>query len=193
MEVYGTGRNVMGTTEGGRKTATEVGIVQSYQTMRFDDKRKAMAMMLTQTFRKKNAIVQKFWTPEQVLPVLGYDGFVHWVKFRATDLKGQCMVRIDPESMSPITKRMKRAESFELLKVMFEFAKGGAQVNPMPILQELIRQSSWLDVMQLLPQAGGGQNGAPESMGAFVKGQQQTLAQQPARVGMMSAEGGVQA
>lgn len=183
-EIYGASRNTMGNMGQGRRTAHEAQIAFGQQMVRFDDKRKVMAKQLAYTFAKKNALVSKHWGSEQVLPVLGYDGLVSWVQFKPNELEGQFAVRIDPESMSPLTKRQKRTDTMETLQLLAGFVAQGAPINIMPLLADLIRQSSWLDVMQLLPQY----TETPVSAGQFIQAQQTALNTNENRIGAFTAQ-----
>jgi len=185
--VFGANRNTMGEMGGGRRTAREVSIAFAQQGIRFDDKRRSVARMISGVFDQKNRLISKYWKAEQVLPVLGYDGLVYWVQFNPTELEGQFMVRVDPESMTPITKKMERQELQELLAMMAQFAGKGIPIDISPILQELVHRTSWFSAMQLLPQANANQQVVP--LKTFKEAQDKTLNTNQNRVGAFQGGG----
>ena len=160
-EIFGASRNTMGEVSTGRRTAQEINIAASQQSLRFDERREVMAHMIEMTVRKKLQYCFKYWGKEQILPVLGYEGAVTWVKFNPKELSAEFQLRVDSETLSPVTKKLERQETLELLGVLQNFPG----LNIVPILKRLVQNSNWFDVMQLLPQANP--TGEPVALSQF--------------------------
>lgn len=169
LEVLGVNRNTVGEYMTGRRSATESDTVFHQQFLRFEEKRKGIAKCLEMTVRKKLQYALLYWQVEQILPVMGYDGKVNWVRFTPKDIAAEYMLKIDSETLTPVTERMQRQEKMELLGILAKFPN----INVTPILAQLMQHSgNWFDVMELLPQAA---EQAPISMGQFEGKQKEAL------------------
>ncbi|GAG25882.1 unnamed protein product, partial [marine sediment metagenome] len=104
-EILGMGRQELGEVSQGRTTKGEAEIAHFGSALRMDEKRDSIADALGEIMRKVNQVIFKFWSVEQVIPVVGYDGARYWVKYNNEMLRGEYNLQIDVESMTPLTKR----------------------------------------------------------------------------------------
>ena len=160
-ELLGYSRNEMGEFEGGsRRTATEAGIVHTGAQIRISEKQDALADMLVRMIRKVNQVIFSLWSTPHVVQLVGMDGAVHWVQYQKEDIVGEYSLKVDVESMSPVTTALQRKEIIEVLTAIGKHPN----VNVDYFLRLLLRQYPWLDVMQALPQAPEGQMTTQEFM-----------------------------
>ncbi|MAH44391.1 hypothetical protein CMI37_01085 [Candidatus Pacearchaeota archaeon] len=173
-ELMGLGRQQMGEADSSsRRTATESQIVQMAKEIRMDEKRDGMADLLQVLMRKVMQVVFKFWTKERVAQVVGFDGALYWVKYNADSLKGEYDLKVDVESMTPQTKRLRREDLMQIIQGL----SNNPRANIDYLMQALLREFDWLDLNRVLPQAQETQGG-PMSQQEFA-GQQQGLMNNP--------------
>lgn len=169
--VMGTSKPGSGTEASGRKTATEIQAMVSGQDSRTSKRRDKVAEFLERSMEKVNKLVKALWTLEEIVPVVGLEGAIHWVKFKNSDLSGDYRVKIDVDSMSPVTLAGRRQEIMNMLGALGR----DPGVNKSHLMSLLLSQYDWADLPDILPQAGQ----APVSMQSFM-GQQQGL--QPGQI-----------
>ena len=175
-ELMGVGKQQMGEQSSGRKTATESQIVEMAHRMRMNEKQDAAADALEQIVRKLNQVVFTFWDADRVVPIVGYEGAVHWVTVTQSDIAAEYDVKVDVESMTPQTKQMRRKDLIQLIQAL----SMNPRANLDYLLRMLLREFDWLDAMQILPDAQmlpgfQGQQGQPETMQQYAGGQQKLL------------------
>jgi len=172
--LLGMGRQQAGAESSGRRTATESQIIQAGFESRMDEKRDAMATALREIMRKVLQLVFKFWKQDRVIQVVGLDGARYWVRYNNEMIRGEYDLKVDVESMSPITKQGKRKDLVALVQAL----ANNPRANLDYLLRELVREFEWVDAMKVLPEAPETAGGQAMSVPEFTS-QQQGLAQRP--------------
>jgi len=175
--LLGIGSMQAGAESKGRKTATESQIVQMGFESRMDEKRDAMATALQEIMRKVNQTIFSFWKDDKVIQIVGVDGAKYWVRYNNEMIKGEYNMKVDVESMSPLTKAQKNKE----LTAVIQALSNNPRANVDYLLRQLLRGFEYLDVMQVLPEAQETQNG-PLSVNEFAS-QQQSLGNDTGKLG----------
>lgn len=175
-EMLGFSRQAAGEMPPGRRTAQEVNIATQAKELRVDERRDMVADALTDIVRKTNQIIFDRWDTQHIVQVVGYDGAKYWIQYAKDAIVGEYNVKVDVESMTPMTKNLKKKEIIELIGALAKFPG----LNLSYLLRTLLREFDYLDAMAILPQApemaqGGGQ---PMPAQQFV-GQQQQMLQNP--------------
>lgn len=171
--LLGSSRQHMGEAPPGRRTKFEMQVVQGGRETRMDERRDIVATALSKVVRKINQIIFDRWDKEQVAQVVGYDGARYWVAYKGKDNKAEYNVKVDVESMTPMTKRAKKQEIVEIIQMLGK----NPRANIDYLMKMLLREYEWMDAMQILPEAKETQGG-PMSQNQFVK-QQNDLAGNP--------------
>lgn len=167
-EMVGMGRQQSGEAPSGRRTATEMQIVQSAKELRMDERRDIVADALVDIMRKVNQVIFSNWDKEHVVQVVGMDGAKYWVEYTKEAIIGEYNTRVDIESMTPSTKAMRRKEIVELIGAL----ANNPRVNIDYLLKMLLREYDWIDAMAVLPDAPETANGTPMPMEEYTNKQQ---------------------
>jgi hypothetical protein len=165
-ELLGQGKQQLGESPPGRRTAEEMRNVQAASDVRMDERRDIVADALVLFMRKINQIIFQRWTTEKVVQVVGIDAARYWVAYKGSENRGEYNLRVDVESMTPKTKMMKKREIVELIQALSK----NPRANIDYLMQMLLREYEWVDAMKVLPQA-------QETMGQPMQ-QQQFIQQQ---------------
>ena len=182
-ELLGFGRNQLGEYEQtGRRTKGEAMLVAQGGAVRLDEKRDAVADFIVAVMKKVNQVIFSLWTAPKVVQLVGQDGFLYWVDYTPSAIKGDYNLRLDVEAMSPSTKQARKTEMLEVISLL------GKNPNiPIDYLLRLLsKEYEWLDLDQLFP--SGGQVGfnqfaqAQGNMGTVAKGRAQSLPMLQGRV-----------
>ncbi len=171
--LLGHSRQHMGEAPPGRRTKFEMQVVQGGREIRMDERRDIVATALSKLVRKTNQIIFDRWDKEQVAQVVGYDGARYWVAYTGKENRAEYNVKVDVESMTPITKAGKKREIVEIIQMLGK----NPRANIDYLMKMLLREYEWMDAMQILPEAKETQNG-PMSQQQFTK-QQNQLASNP--------------
>ena len=148
-ELLGQSKQSMGEAPPGRRTKYEMEVVEAGHGLRMDERRDVVADALVKAMRKINQIVFKKWTQERVAQVVGYDGARYWVEHTGPQLAGEYNLRVDVESMTPNTKKVKKREIIELIQAL----GNNPRANVDYLMRLLLREYEWIDAMQVLPEA----------------------------------------
>ncbi|RLF28923.1 MAG: hypothetical protein DRN14_03295 [Thermoplasmata archaeon] len=148
-EIMGIGKMQAGEVVGGRKTATEAQIVQLAHQLRMDERRDIVADALVKVIRKINQIIFDRWDDKRVAEVVGYDAAKYWVEFTKRDIVGEYNYRVDVESMTPITKALKKREIVQIIQAIGKHPRANVDY----LLRMLLREFEWVDALKLLPPA----------------------------------------
>ena len=141
-EVIGLSRNSSGEyIPMTSKTATEAEMVDAGVSVRVDDRRDHMADVLTNIIRKFNQYIFSFWSSEKVIQVTGNDGAKYWVEYTGEQLKGEYILRIDPEAGQPVSRELK----YKLTKELFSELRNDPLIDQVGLRRNLLRQYDWLD------------------------------------------------
>jgi len=175
-EMMGVGKLQAGELSTGRKTATEAQIVHFAHQLRMDSRRDAVADALTKAVRKIIQLVFKMWDRRRVAEVVGYDAARYWVEFTGREIIGEYNVRVDVESMTPMTKAIKRSEILQVIQALSKYP--GANISY--LLRSLLREFEWADVMKILPPSQETLS-RPMTVREFIA-RQNSLLQQPDRL-----------
>jgi hypothetical protein len=171
-ELTGFSRVQMGEYEPtGRRTRGEALLVAQANTIRLDEKRDCIADFLVKILKKINQIIFSCWSGERVVRMVGQDGLVYWVQYTPSAIKGDYDLKVDVESMIPMTKALRKQEMFEVLQLVGK----NPQVDIQYLIRLLAKEYDWLDIMQLFPQAS-----QPMPLQQFIQ-QQQALS--PTEIG----------
>jgi hypothetical protein len=165
-ELLGQGRQQLGESPPGRRTAEEMRNVQMATDIRMDERRDIVADALVSMMRKINQIIFERWTTDKVVQVVGVDAARYWVSYKGAENRAEYNLRVDVESMTPKTKMMKKREIVELIQALSK----NPRANIDYLMQMLLREYEWIDAMKVLPQA-------QETMGQPME-QQQFMQQQ---------------
>ncbi len=171
--LLGSSRQHAGEAPPGRRTKFEMQVVQGGREIRMDEKRDVIATALSKLVRKVNQIIFSRWDSEQVAQVVGYDGAKYWVAYTGKENRAEYNVKVDVESMTPMTKAGKKREIVEIIQMLGK----NPRANIDYLMKMLLREYEWMDAMQILPDAQETQGG-PMSQNAFTK-QQNDLLQNP--------------
>lgn len=148
-ELLGHGRQQLGEAPPGRRTATEMRMVQSGTDIRMDERRDIVADALVRLMRKVNQIIFEKWDMEKVVQVVGYDGAKYWVSYKGSENRAEYNLRVDVESMTPKTKSLKKREIVELIQALSK----NPRANIDYLMKLLLREYEWVDAMKVLPDA----------------------------------------
>ena len=177
-ELMGMGRQQMGESErSSRKTAYEVSVVQQALELRLDERRDMVADTLANVMRKVNQIIFDRWDTSHVVQVVGVDGSKYWVEYTRDAIVGEYNLKIDVESMTPVTKALKKKDIVELIGALAKHPRANIDY----LLRALLREYEWIDAMAVLPEAPETQQG-PMGANQFMA-QQQGLMKNPAQLG----------
>ncbi len=113
-EIMGFSRNRGGEFEGGRRTATEAGIVQQSGNVRMSRRHSAVRKSYVRLFRKINSIITRYWRAPRITSMLGPTGERVFVRFVGQDLRGQYKIKIDFSSEAGVSLRQRRQEALML-------------------------------------------------------------------------------
>ena len=174
-ETMGFGRQQMGEAPTGRRTATEMDIVQMAKELRMDERRDMVADSLTDIVRKVNQVIFSNWDMGRVVQVVGVDAARYWVQFTKDAIVGEYNTKVDVESMTPVTKQIKKKEIIELVGVLSRVPNANIDY----LLKLLLQQFDWMDAMQVFPPAPEMAGGQPMGSQQFID-QQQGLRANPA-------------
>lgn len=162
-EIIGFSRNQAGAFEApsGRRTAYEAQVVQAASMIRIDERRDAMADLLSEVIRWYNQQVFDNWTTDRVVDVVGPDGARYWIRFNGRELKGEFAYKINPEEGIPQDKRTQKEEILRFI----ELATKVPGLDVQYLLTQYAEQFDWIDPKLLFPREGMG--GSPEKAMPF--------------------------
>lgn len=175
-EQLGIGRQQTGELGRTRRTAKESEIVDVASQTRLSERRGVVGDAVAGAVRKANQTIFKFWKKEKVVQVVGVDAAKYWVAFNNEAISGEYDLKVDVESMTPVTRDIRRREVMQLLAVMAKMP----QANVTPLLRQLSSHFDFTDSMELFPEAQETQ-GKPMGMQEF-SSQQQSLSKDPQRM-----------
>lgn len=161
-EIIGFSRNQMGAFEApsGRRTAYETEVVRAASMIRVDERRDAMADLLTNVVRYYNQIIFQNWNDERVTDIVGPDGARYWVSYTGRQIAGEFDYKVNVEEAIPMDIRTRRNDALELIKTAAELQKivpNGP--NLQYLLESYARQfGDWLDPQMLFPSQEFGRN-----------------------------------
>lgn len=176
-EIVGIGRNQLGDMDkSSRKTATEVEVVNSANQLRMSDRQDSVADAVRDVGRKLLQIGMKFSSTSQIVRVVGYDAATYWVEVSKDDLAGEFDIKVDVDSMTPNTKRMRRQEIIQLIQAV----GNNPRANVDYLMRMLLREFDWVDALKVLPEAAPmpgmeGAAGGALPYQAYQQGQQKLL------------------
>lgn len=159
-EMVGFSRVLQGDYQGKTHvSAAETDAVMQSLNIRLDERRDAMADMLTKVVRKFNQYIFTYWTADRVESIVGPDGAKWWLKFNGPAIKDEYDMTIEPEEGRSLNTQSKRTQFLEVAKVWAELNQG-AIAQGMPIPTEIQRalfgqyDDIGLDIDKLIAQSG---------------------------------------
>lgn len=96
-------------------TATEVNAVNQAAELRIDERRDMIADNIVTQFKDLHKVIFRHWTQEQVVKLIGDDGYPVWVKFTGRMLEeGSYDILIEPDSSVPETREVRETRAARL-------------------------------------------------------------------------------
>jgi hypothetical protein len=141
-------------------SAAETDVVQWAGQIRVDERRDAVADLLTNVVRRFNQLVFTYWTTDMVRSVVGPDGAKWWLKFTPADIKAEYNIKVDPNNAIPVDSRTKKADAMEMAKAWAEMNMGQVKAGtPVPpeIQRYFFEQFEGIDVDKVIAQSGQAQ------------------------------------
>lgn len=187
-EMVGFSRNAVGDYQGkSHVSAAETNQVFKSLNIRLDERRDAVADLLTNIVRKWNQQIFTRWTAERIEQVTGPDGARWWLNFTGPQLKDEYDLMIEPEEGPPMDSGSKREMILQTAEIWAKLNAGAiAQGAPVPaeIQRALFGQFDEIgvDVDKLLAQA---QQTSQAAQAMISQGTGQSAAQ-PASIGQVA-------
>ena len=117
-EQIGFSRNQLGEFSGGRKTATEAGIVKDASDLRMSRRGLAVKELYQKTISIVNGIIFKHWTSPRYVEVIGKQHATTWKRIRGTSLKAR--YSYDVNFTDDAALRARRIEALQLYSLMIQ-------------------------------------------------------------------------
>ena len=156
-----------------RKTKFEVQEMGQGHWIRIDERRDIVADFLVRTLEKVNRIIFAKWDTARVVPLVGSDAALHWVRFTGRELEGEYDLSVDVDTGRPVTTETKRSEAWELLERLGSSEILLQHLNIRELLRNVLKLYDWIDTDRVMPaqEAQGGPM-APqiEGMEQFAQG-----------------------
>ncbi len=171
-EQIGFARQAQGEfSPGGRKTAYEVKTVDQALAIRIDERRDAVAEILTQVVSKWNQYIFKFWDEPTTEALVGADGEPHWVQFTGEDISSEYTYQIDPDDAVPTSGEMRKMETMQIAEQLMQVP----EINKEELIRQSMKHFPGFNVDALLRQPGTPPvpQGAPQGMDEFEQEQGQ--------------------
>lgn len=131
-----------------RASATEASIVQAASEVRIDERRDMCADLITNVFTDINTMIFSAWTEEQVVSVMGVQGYPIWVAFKPQALKGvEYLMDIDPDSAAPETHAARTQKAVQT----YGLFKDNPLIEPIKLTKNTLRELhgvEWDDMMR---------------------------------------------
>lgn len=157
-EMVGQSRVMAGDYQGKTHiSASETDAVMQSANIRLDERRDAMADMLSRVVRKFNSYIFKYWTQDRIASIVGPDGAKVWVKYNGQAIKDDYNLEITPEEGIGLDTNSKTQRFHEAAKIWVEMNQG-AIAQGMPVPEEIQRalfsqfDDMGLDVDKLIAQ-----------------------------------------
>jgi len=148
-------------------SAAETDVVQWAGQIRIDERRDAVADLLTSIVRRFNQLVFTHWTTDMVRSVTGPDGARWWLKFNPSEIKSEYNIKVDPNNAIPVDQRTRKQDAMEMIRAWSEMNMGKVKAG-MPVPPELQRyffsQFEGIDIDKLIAQDNQGSQ-AMQQMG----------------------------
>lgn len=157
-EMTGFSRVLQGEYQGKTHvSAAETQAVFAAANIRMDERRDAMADLLTKIVRKWNQYIFTYWTADRVESIVGPDGAKWWLKFNGPQIKDEYDLMIEPEEGQGLDTRSKRQTLMEVAEIWAKLNAGAiaqGQTVPPEIQRALFGQFDdiGLDVDRLIAQ-----------------------------------------
>jgi hypothetical protein len=150
-EIMGFSRNDFGEYQARSHgpTATETRAVRESSELRVDERRDMLSDLLVNIFNDVKTIIFRHWTQEQVIKVVGPDGYATWVEFTGDMLsEGQYEIKIDPDSSVPETRAVREERARDTYGLLSQ----NPLVDNTKLTEYLIRETRGINPEDLLPQ-----------------------------------------
>lgn len=187
-EMVGFSRVAQGDYQGKTHvSAAETDQVFKSLNIRLDERRDAVADLLSNIVRKWNQQIFTRWTAERVAQITGPDGARWWLSFTGPQIKDEYDLLVEPEEGPPMDSQSKRNMILQTAEVWAKLNQGaiaqGASV-PQEIQRALFGQFDeiGIDVDKLIAQS---QNISQAAQQMIAQGQGQSQGQ-PASIGQVA-------
>lgn len=140
---YGLGEseNQTGAYKGGTPpSATESVEVAQTTGSRDEERRDILGDLLVRIVKKWNQYIFKFWDHEQIIDIVGEDGYKQWVSFHGSELDADYHYNIDPDSGFPVSKQMRH----DVASGIFKAYNGDALIDQVSLRHMHLQQYEWL-------------------------------------------------
>ncbi len=133
-EMTGFSRTLAGEYQGKTHvSAAETQAVFQSANIRMDERRDALADLLSKIVRKFNQYIFTYWTTDRVESIIGPDGAKWWLKFNGPQIKDEYDLIIEPEEGQGLDTQTKRQTLNEVAEIWAKLNAGAiAQGQPVP-------------------------------------------------------------
>lgn len=186
-QVFGFSKNQSGefNSRRGDTSATEAAIVRQAAEVRLDERRDAMADLLTEVVTAMHKIIFDKWTEDQVIDVAGPDGRQIWVKFSGKVLAGgQYEIKIDPDNAVPESRESRQQKAL----VLYQQLKMNPLIDPIRLTSYLLHELQGVafdDMLKQMDMLGAGSMQRPitsDDLGKVIGNASQQLPQMIAQM-----------
>jgi len=133
-EQIGFSRNQLGEFSGGRKTATEAGIVKDASDLRMSRRGLAIKRLYENIISITNGIIFTHWTKPRYIEVIGQQNADEWMQISGPELKGRYSYNITFTDDNELRRR--RFEALQLYGVLIQ----DPSVDPVGLRQYIADQ-----------------------------------------------------
>jgi len=117
-EQIGFSRNQLGEFSGGRRTATEAGIVKQASDLRMSRRGSAIKTLYEDTISIVNGIIFEHWTIPRYVEVIGQQYASDWQQFAGTSLKARYSYNVNFTDDAEL--RQRRIEALQIYQMMIQ-------------------------------------------------------------------------
>ena len=156
-----------------RRTKAEVEQVSQGHWIRIDERRDLLADFLIDIVKKVNQVIFTKWTSERIIPVVGPDRAMYWVKYTGAQIKGEYDFTVNIDTGRPVTTETRRNEAEKLLDRVSRDSNALKIVNLPDLWKSVLSLYDWVDMdkVMLQPQNAGQVVGMGQFRDMFGRGQ----------------------
>lgn len=165
-ETTGFTQTQAGEYAGARTTASEVQQVQGARQQRQTRRQKRVADIYTNTLRKVNEIVFRYWRAPRMIQIVGPEGMMAWQQYVGSQLKGQYSYRMTFQDAPFPTIEQQQALAMQA----YQMSMQDPSMDPIAarkFLARSMRSGNINTIWQGLNQQGGGQGAGAQGQGPF--------------------------
>lgn len=148
-EGMGFSRNQFGNYAEGSadRTATESRIIQEASEIRVDERRDTVADLLITLLEDTNVDICDRWRDDQVVQVMGPEGYPLWVAFKPQMLRAaRYELSIDPDSAIPETRDVRKQDAAQI----YSLIKDNPLIDPVLLTRTTLRKFTGVEYDDML-------------------------------------------